>query len=323
MWVSPVLQPERRRRASVADRQRRRRTPAVDLARQQHAPLDPRVLQHVERARQVPADRVPHAARPSTTTLSKECSSPTHELLEEHRLVGASAGRRASHVVELVGVVDAERVARARRRPAAWRRTGSRRSATNADARRRPTAARRAAGARHAGGLEGGLHPRLVAEVVGDADAACRGCRAARAPRRAAPGGSRGWRRGGPPTRGARRIVGRAVGRAGRGRGSRRVRQCPAMARRTVGGKASTGSLLISPTRASGTWATASTNRVGRLHRVRRHEHHVRHTRRTVLAAWTRRCRAARSASDREDHGVSRCRSAWEQRSPRARWPLR
>ena len=40
------------------------------------------------------------------------------------------------------------------------------------------------------------------------------------------------------------------------------MRQCPAMARRTEAGNASTGSLLTSPTRASGTWATASTNRV-------------------------------------------------------------
>ena len=39
------------------------------------------------------------------------------------------------------------------------------------------------------------------------------------------------------------------------------MRQCPAVAKRTAGGNASIGSLLISPTWAPGTWATASTKR--------------------------------------------------------------
>ena len=138
---------------------------SVDVPRQHDAPLDPRVRQHVERARQVAADRVPDEPAVDHDAVEGVLVA-ADELLEEHRFVGTRRG-----VGEPCGQLRRRRrrgtCCARRRRPAAWRRTGSRpgrRSALASSARGDPPAAC----ARHAGRLEGRLHARLVAEAVGD-----------------------------------------------------------------------------------------------------------------------------------------------------------
>ena len=137
-------------------------TRMVDLARNQHAPLDPRVIDDVERRRQVVRKRVPDRPAADRDGVERELV-PDHELLDDGLALrgGADRGERRPH---LAGVADPEGALGAS--------TGGRLEhhgvADVLDERpgfgvaRHPLMPR----AGHAGALQNGLHPRLVAEVL-------------------------------------------------------------------------------------------------------------------------------------------------------------
>ena len=200
--------------------------------------------QHVERRRAV-------ARRSSATRLarrsrrvSNECSSPDDELLEQHAAPRRGGVHAPAHSLELRRASSTRNVLRA---PAPGRRLDDEREArpraanASASSRASRTARCRAQGtparAQHV------LHARLVAEVVRRLDAPCRGCRAARAPRRAAPAAARASpiRRSTPPSCCAERRAPRR--RAGRGRARRRPASARRACARSSGGSRSGGLL--------------------------------------------------------------------------------
>jgi hypothetical protein len=136
----------------------------VDLAWQQHTPLDPRMLQDVERARQVAADRVPDQSLVHDDAVERVLVA-AHELLEHHRDLRVRRVR-CEPAFELARVVDPERVAR----PGAGEWLDDEREPDVADDRADliggvgPSAPR----ARDSRPFEDLLHPGLVAEVLGD-----------------------------------------------------------------------------------------------------------------------------------------------------------
>ena len=83
-----------------------------DIARQQDAPLDPWVLEHVERSREIATDGVPDQPAIDHNAV-KRVLGPGHELLEQHRVAGAGR-RRCEPLLQLLGPVDPDRVPRAR-----------------------------------------------------------------------------------------------------------------------------------------------------------------------------------------------------------------
>ena len=85
--------------------------------------LDPRMFENVERARQVAAHRVPHHLATDHDAVEGVFVAG-HELLE-HRL-GGGRRRRRQPVAEAGLAVDRGTCSGRRRRPAVWRRTGSR-----------------------------------------------------------------------------------------------------------------------------------------------------------------------------------------------------
>ena len=196
----------------------------VDAPRQQHAPLDPRMLEHVERARQVAADRVPHHLAADHDAVEGVLLAG-HELLEEHRLRGARR-RRRQPLAEAGVAVDAERVAGA----GAGERLGDEREADLGGEGDRLVGRRRPAGCGHTARRRRRTPPSS-APCRGSCrrrPGRCRGCRGARAPRRAAPGGSRGCRAGGRRHRRGRRPRRRRAVSASTSRQSASC-QCPAI----------------------------------------------------------------------------------------------
>ena len=90
---------------------------------------------------------------------------PGHELLEQHRVAGVGR-RRCEPLLHLLGPVDPERVPRASARE--WLGHEREPHASGERARVIFGVDPLTPSAWHAGRLEGRLHPRLVAEVVGD-----------------------------------------------------------------------------------------------------------------------------------------------------------
>ncbi len=136
----------------------------VDVARQQHRPLHPRVAQHLQRRRQVARRSSATRPAPSTITLSKVNSVAGEELLDQRR-VGRRRRRGLRASGAGVGVVEAER---ADLRAGAGGRLDDQREADLGGERRRRPRARRPAG----GGRPASPPPRstsfiavLVAEV--------------------------------------------------------------------------------------------------------------------------------------------------------------
>ena len=82
-----------------------------DIAWQQDAPLDPWVLEHVERSREIATDGVPDQLAIDHNAV-KRVLGPGHELLEQHRVAGVRR-RRCEPLLHLLGPVDPERVPRA------------------------------------------------------------------------------------------------------------------------------------------------------------------------------------------------------------------
>ena len=84
---------------------------ARDVERQVHHPLDPRVLQHMQRCRQVAADGVEHRVTVDGDRVEAELVA-LHELFHIQRLLRRD-GRRAQERVELLARLDLVRVLRA------------------------------------------------------------------------------------------------------------------------------------------------------------------------------------------------------------------
>ena len=202
MWLKPGRAGRGRAAASAPARRIGVVLRAVDVAGQQHAPLDPRMLEHVERRRQVAADRVPHAARRATHDAVEGVLVADDELLDQRRLP-RERRRDGQPLPELVRPTRARNVPRAPAPAGGLTTTGKpHRSATahaSSTLRARPWRAHGTPAARSTSFMRA-LSRKLAARRRRPS----RRCRAARAPGPAAPGGSRGCSRPDRPNRAGR-----------------------------------------------------------------------------------------------------------------------